>query len=285
MVVNIGCVQFDPTLGDHASNRARADALLDTIVPGSLQLLVLPEMAFTGYCFKDRAEIEPCCEDAERGATAEWCRATAQRLRCFVACGFPEIGNSGLLYNSSLLIDPLGAIVHRYRKHFLYSTDETWATEGDGFQCKDIAGLGKCAFAICMDLNPHKFEAPFDRYEFASSLFAPPLQHHEAFQANKHRLDANLVILCNNWLRSPADKDTPDAVHDSFLLNYWAGRLRPALRLPVVFVVANRVGIERGTRFAGASCVIDLRTRKILGNLNGSEEGVLVVEGVPEYGT
>jgi protein N-terminal amidase len=282
--MNIGCVQFDPKLGDHAGNRARVDELLDCTGP-NLDLLVLPEMAFTGYCYKDRAEIEPHCEDAEHGLTAEWCRATARRWRCFVACGFPERGEDGRLYNSSLLVDPNGVTAHRYRKHFLYFTDETWATEGPGFECKEIDGLGKCAFGICMDLNPKKFKAPYDRYEFASSLFVPPLQHHETYQADKHRLDANLVVLCNNWLRSPADKDTPVDVHDSFLPNYWAGRLRPVLGLSVVLVVANRVGVERGTRFAGASCVLDLRTRTILGNLNGSDEGVLFVEDVPEYGT
>jgi protein N-terminal amidase len=281
--MNIGCVQFDPALGAHAANRARADALLDDISPGSLDLLILPEMAFTGYCFKDRAEIEPHCEHAERGATADWCRATARRLRCHVACGFPERGDAGRLYNSMLLVDPDGATEHLYRKHFLYAIDETWATEGDAFGCRAIAGLGRCAFAICMDLNPRKFEAPFDRYEFASSLFAPALQHREAYQADKHRLDAQLVIACNNWLRTDVDKNLSDGQYGVFLRNYWAGRLLPALGLPVVVAIANRVGVERGTRFAGASCVIDLQQRKVLGHLNGSEEAVLVVNDVREY--
>jgi len=281
--MNIGCVQFDPKLGAHADNRARVDAMLEDISPGTLDLLVLPEMAFSGYCFKDRAEIQPHCENAERGASADWCRVTAQRLGCHVACGFPEVGDAGRLYNSMLLVDANGKTAHLYRKHFLFTTDETWASEGAAFGCCAIDGLGKCAFAICMDLNPRKFEAPFDRYEFASSLFAPALEHRELFQADKHRLDAHLVIACNNWLRTDVDKNLSDGQYGAFLRNYWAGRLLPALGHPVVIALANRVGVERGTRFAGASCVIDLKRRKVLGHLNGSEEAVLVINDVPEY--
>jgi len=302
-------VQFDAQLGKPAENRSRVDAIMSRagIQCGDLNLLVLPEMAFSGYCFKDRTEVEPFAESATDGATATWCRQTARRLGCHVACGFPEAlpphpqplspggerGEKGppphpqplspggergvILYNAMILVDPAGETVHVHRKHFLYTTDETWASEGPGFTCMDVPGLGHCAFAICMDFNPKQFKAPFDRHEFASSLFEPALKHREAYDPQRHRLKANLVIACNNWLRSALDRGLADEEHQVRLLNYWAARMAPVLDLPVTLVIANRVGVERGTTFAGTSCVIDLKNRAVLGNLNGTDEGVLVI--------
>lgn len=281
--MNIACLQFDPKLGDPLANRSRADALLSALEQGDVDLLVLPEMAFSGYCFKNRDEIAPFAESAQHGITAAWCRATARRLQCFVACGFPERGEIDFLYNSMILVDPTGATVHVHRKHLLYVTDESWATEGDGFACLEVPGLGRCSFAICMDLNPKQFKAPFERYEFASSLFDPPLKYLEAYHSQSHRLTANLAIVCNNWLRSEADKDLSDEQRTTQLLNYWAVRMKPVLGMPIVMAIANRVGVERGIRFAGASCVIDLKHRQILANLNAVEENVLLVHDVPEY--
>jgi protein N-terminal amidase len=276
--MRIACLQFDPKLGKPAANRARAEALLRRAPLGSLDVLLLPEMAFSGYCFKSRDEILPFCEDAHDGPTAEWCRRIARQLACHVVCGFPERTAEEILYNSLLVADSRGEIVHVYRKHFLYMTDESWAAEGPAFSCVDIAGLGRCAFAICMDLNPYKFKAPSDRFEFASSLFEPPLEHHEHPAAGTHALKADLILSCNNWLRNPLDLSLGDAEHTRWLLNYWAYRLLPALSQPVIFAVANRVGRERKTLFAGASCVIDLGTRTVLGHLDGRSEDVLIVD-------
>ena len=55
-------------------------------------MVLLPEMAFSGYTFRDRAAILPCLEDAAEGPTAEWCQLQARRLRCSVVCGFPRRG-------------------------------------------------------------------------------------------------------------------------------------------------------------------------------------------------
>ena len=190
--------------------------------------------------------------------------------------GFPERDPAGS-FNSLLVADRLGRIVHVYRKHFLYATDESWAREGPGFFCRGIEGLGECAFGICMDLNPKKFQAPFDRYEFASSLFDPPLEHHQLPTA-AHRLKANLILLSNNWLRPSSDAALGEEEYCHYLVNYWAHRLLPALGQPVVVAIANRVGVERSTRFAGCSCVIDLHSRTLLGRLNGIEEDVLIID-------
>lgn len=46
--MRIGCLQFAPAVGDVDNNLNRADAILNRAEPEGLDLLVLPELAFTG---------------------------------------------------------------------------------------------------------------------------------------------------------------------------------------------------------------------------------------------
>jgi predicted amidohydrolase len=46
--MRIGCLQFSPVLGDVDNNLNRADAVLSRANPKDLDLLVLPELAFSG---------------------------------------------------------------------------------------------------------------------------------------------------------------------------------------------------------------------------------------------
>lgn len=46
--MRIACLQFAPILGDLDNNLNRADSVLDEADPQDLDLLVLPELAFSG---------------------------------------------------------------------------------------------------------------------------------------------------------------------------------------------------------------------------------------------
>lgn len=46
--MRIGCLQFAPRVGDIDNNLNRADAVLNRADPDNLDLLVLPELAFSG---------------------------------------------------------------------------------------------------------------------------------------------------------------------------------------------------------------------------------------------
>lgn len=46
--MRIGCLQFAPQVGDVDNNLNRADAVLSKANPEDLDILVLPEMAFSG---------------------------------------------------------------------------------------------------------------------------------------------------------------------------------------------------------------------------------------------
>lgn len=46
--MRIGCLQFAPQVGDTENNLNRADSVLSKANPEDLDLLVLPELAFSG---------------------------------------------------------------------------------------------------------------------------------------------------------------------------------------------------------------------------------------------
>lgn len=55
--MRIGCLQFAPQVGDVDNNLNRADAVLSRANPDNLDLLILPEMAFSGM-FLSRTQID-----------------------------------------------------------------------------------------------------------------------------------------------------------------------------------------------------------------------------------
>ncbi|GAN08560.1 conserved hypothetical protein [Mucor ambiguus] len=255
------CCQFDPKWGQVEENMQTASTLLETYKKGDIDILLLPEMAFTGYVFKDLQEISPFLEDCETGPSVMWAKTQAIRLECFVIVGYPQKTDQ-CNYNSICCVDPKGRLLHTYQKAFLYETDENWAEEGPGFVSTDIEGIGKVGFGICMDINPYRFKSDFYACEFA----------------NYHVQEKTEIILCSMaWLKS---RDDPV----SSTIRYWATRLLPLYHKAesgkhTIFVACNRIGSERGSEFAGASCVLDITDEHItiLNNLKRNT-GVLLVE-------
>lgn len=61
-----------------------------SLTPGSVDLVVLPEMALSGYMFSTPASILPYLETPGKGPTSLLASALAARLRCYVIAGYPE---------------------------------------------------------------------------------------------------------------------------------------------------------------------------------------------------
>ena len=81
---------MSPVHGDPVGNMKRADDELSVLSrDDGVHVLLLPEMAFSGYCFDDVAAVRGVLE-TDRGATVEWCKRHARRLQCTVLCGYPR---------------------------------------------------------------------------------------------------------------------------------------------------------------------------------------------------
>lgn len=101
-----------------------------------------------------------------------------------------------------------------------------------------------------MDINPYQFKANFYDCEFA----------------NYHLEQNTDIILCSMaWLKSKE----PEVGSIQNTIKYWATRLLPLHRdaeegKHTIFVACNRLGNERGSEFAGASCVLDISDENII---------------------
>ncbi|KAG9255378.1 hydrolase, carbon-nitrogen family protein [Emericellopsis atlantica] len=277
--MRIGCLQFAPQVGDLNNNLNRADAVLNRADPEDLDLLVLPELAFSGYNFKNLRDISPFLEPSGSGISSLWARTIALKYDCTVIAGYPEKVDPSSkwptgpeYYNSAIIVNGDGETIGNYRKTHLYRTDETWALENpEGFYKGFIPGLGHTAIGICMDLNPCQFKAPWHAFEFA-------------FHVLEHQ--SNLVVLSMAWMtaqdgrsfsRMPQEPDVET-------LMYWVTRLEPLIRAEedeeIIVVFANRSGIEDDAIYAGTSAVLGIKDGEVVvyGILGRGDKDLLVVD-------
>lgn len=159
--MRIGCLQFSPVRGDVDNNLSRADSvLLKATDTDKLDVILLPELAFTGYNFASRHAIQPFLEPSLSGISSLWARTAALRHDCHVALGYPEkVDASGIFadgpgfYNSLMMVSREGETMVNYRKTHLFTTDETWAMDGSGFAAQWVPGVGQVAVGICADIK------------------------------------------------------------------------------------------------------------------------------------
>jgi predicted amidohydrolase len=213
--MRVAAIQFKAHLGDlDASREALARMALEAAA--GADLVVLPEMAATGYLFDDPAHARTVAEPA-RGPTFALLAPIAREHACWIVCGFPEDAGA-VLYNSALVIDDTGALRFVYRKSMLYDPDARWCLPGDSGYRVFETRVGTFTVGICMDLNDD---------EFLSWC---------------HRVKPLAIAFPTNWL------DEGFAVW-----RYWAWRLAG---LETTLVAANSWGPERDICFSGASAVL-----------------------------
>jgi predicted amidohydrolase len=124
--MRIGYYQFRPAFGRPRTNLSKIVKRLDGV---DADLIVLPELAFTGYYFKNRSEAMDMAEvpgDSDTvAALIELCRRNDFHL----VVGFAE-RHGEQCFNSALLLGPEG-IEHTYRKLHLFNEEKFWFDPGD----------------------------------------------------------------------------------------------------------------------------------------------------------
>ncbi|CAI5744726.1 unnamed protein product [Peronospora destructor] len=272
--MQIAIVQYDPQLGLVERNMKHVNEMVASLSENDkIDVLMLSEMAFTGYVFRSKAKVAQVAEIAGKGQTFRWCQRHARRLHCMVTCGYVE-KEGDLLYNSMLVVSPDGKVACNPRKTFLYETDKLWATPGKGFCTWYCPWLDKTiSFGICMDINPDDFKAPFSAYEFGSHVVEK---------------QSDLVLFACAWNDFEAYDLEPYST-----LSYWAHRLSPVIdalakaeysKRNCHFLCSNRIGTENGTFFVGASCVLSLKEPAVNAHAGRCTEELLRVE-IPDEDT
>ena len=144
--MRIGFFQFRPVFGEPAQNTARIVAGLRRV---RADLVVLPELALTGYYFADRAEARALAESPARSLHVASLAGLCRDRKLHLVTGFAEKARDRV-FNSSLLIGPRG-VIDVYRKLHLFDNEKRWFDPGDRpLRARKIAGAG-VGMMICFD--------------------------------------------------------------------------------------------------------------------------------------
>lgn len=127
------------------------------------------------------------------------------------------------------------------------------------------------AVAALTSHSPYRFEAPWHAFEFAFHVL---------------EVEANLVIVSMAWLtREEARAFSRFASEpDMETLTYWVQRLEPVIRAEqeeeIIFIFANRCGVEDDAVYAGTSAVLGIQNGEVsvYGLLGRGEKELLVVD-------
>lgn len=115
----------------------------------SADFVVLPELANTGYNFKNRDELLAVAEEADNSHFLHFLEKACQKYSYHVVAGFAEL-EGVRIYNSAALVAPDG-IVGLYRKVHLFDNEKVLFEPGNlGFPLFEVNGL-RIGMLICFD--------------------------------------------------------------------------------------------------------------------------------------
>jgi predicted amidohydrolase len=148
-VTRIVCAQIDPTIGALEANlELSAEAVADAVAHGA-DVVVLPELATSGYMFTDADEARSVALRPSDRAFEAWRSVAGDAI---VVGGFCELGDDGLLYNSALALNRDGPIA-TYRKTHLWDREKLIFTPGAELPTVLKTRHGAIAVMVCYDLE------------------------------------------------------------------------------------------------------------------------------------
>jgi predicted amidohydrolase len=113
-------------------------------------LLVLPELAVSGYLFQNRNEVSAAAESPQNGPTADFFKNLAKKKNMSFVVGFAE-KDGDQFYNSALLVNP-DEKVYVYRKTHLFYEEKKWFSPGNsGFKVFHAKNGVLVGMMICFD--------------------------------------------------------------------------------------------------------------------------------------
>ena len=141
-----GLFQFAPKFGDVQTNLA---TLCSALKGARADLIVLPELALTGYAFQNRQELASLAEEPTDSPSVEALAHLCQENSFHLVTGFAE-KSGDKLFNSALHISP-GGVLNVYRKIHLFNREKAYFDPGDrALETFDLNGV-KIGTMVCYD--------------------------------------------------------------------------------------------------------------------------------------
>lgn len=147
MEYRVSVLQYKPEFLDVPTNIERLDSMIRGL---ETDLLVLPELALTGYAFATMKELEDVAEEFPFGKSFEFFREKAAQYNCSIVYGFAERAD-GSYYNSAALINPDGSHA-LYRKIHLFDREKLFFSAGNRpFSVTEAKNGVLAGMMICYD--------------------------------------------------------------------------------------------------------------------------------------
>lgn len=240
-------IQYKPYLAtcrsDVSDNIRRCVKLVNEALDLGSEIIVFPELSFTGYSFLSVEDASRVAEPRD-GPTFRKMSAGAKYLKCYIVWGFVEADGDNL-YNSASMVGPDGKLLMTSRKMNLWANDYLWATPAQESPVTVETDLGIVSVVVCRDIIDS-----IPKYIPRRKIFL-------------NKID--IVAVPVNWSGSgfPAT-DWVDFARDN----------------SCAVVVANRWGVEESGSFRydfgqGGSVIIDRDLRPHINGLKFREDSVV----------
>jgi predicted amidohydrolase len=243
-LVKIACCQIEPHVGQKEGNVDKTIRFAKEAANHGARIILLPELANTGYVFETREEAFGLAEVVPGGETSRRWEEFARDRGVYLTAGIAEREGSQL-YNSSVLIGPDG-FIGSYRKLHLWNREKLFFEPGDLGLPVFHTPLGRMAMYVCYD------------------MWFPEITRIYALQG------VDLILNVTNWVTgSEAERDS---------------RVTEAVcvanaHLSSVFIAAaDRIGVERGQSFLGRSMIASPTGEVIAGPASFDGEEIIYAE-------
>jgi N-carbamoylputrescine amidase len=224
-LLKVAVCQYAPQLGDPEGNADRGARWIARAADGGAKLIVLPELASSGYAFASESEAAAAAEEVGGPALSRW-GESCRRLGVFVVAGFCEKTASGR-FNSAALLGPEG-LVGVYRKAHLFYDEQSYFQPGDsGFPVFELP-FGKVGILVCYDLW----------FPEAARVLA--------------LAGADLICVPTNWVGNFRRRVSDER---GWIMGNYAS-VAVATQNQVFVAAADRIGTERDVEFIGGSCIV-----------------------------
>jgi len=145
-MIDVSIVQFAPLLGKLQDN---INSIKELVTPISAQLIVLPELANSGYRFNDYKEAKAASEYIVSSEFIDALCVISKTKGAYIVSGFCEREGDDL-YNSAVLVGPNG-LVGTYRKlHLFWGEKRIFKPGNKGLPVFDTP-IGKIGMLVCFD--------------------------------------------------------------------------------------------------------------------------------------
>lgn len=221
--VVVACCQYGPRVGELAYNRSKSQEMIEKAVQLGAQIIVLPELAQSGFNFKNQEEAYSLSEDLDGECISLWMRL-ARKYNIIVVGGYCENIGDDKVANSSVMIGPDG-ILANYQKAHLWDNEKNIFVPGNDVPPIIKTEYGTLSMMICYDLEfPEWVRIPALK---GADILCAPVNWPDYFRPENERP--------NEMIRAQANA----SVNKMFL------------------VVCDRCEEERGLNWVGGSCIIN----------------------------